>query len=331
MTRSVDYFTGLIVFLCSSFAAANDLQQSHIDWTVKEVKQITNNIRASQSLKPKQWPNNSKAAVLLSFDVDNETLVLRGDKSKIQEGPLSSAEYGANIGMARIIQVLKNNNIPVTFFIPAMMLDIHPETITQIQKLKDFEVGIHGWIHEVNSRLPSYSVEKALIEKSIDKVSKAFGKVPVGYRAPSWNFSSYTLEVIKESGFLYDSSLMASDDPYELCQRSSSGKSIPSGMLELPVSWILDDYPWLEPASGKYSPPREVLQVYKDEFDRAYAEGGVFSLTMHPHVIGRRSRILILEQLVEHMVSKGDVWFATHADAADYIRQETSASIVCPQ
>jgi peptidoglycan/xylan/chitin deacetylase (PgdA/CDA1 family) len=110
---------------------------------------------------------------------------------------------------------------------------------------------------------------------------------------------------------------MADDRPYELL---ANGK--PTGMVEIPVEWILDDAPLMNPLGPRYESPRTLLQVYKDEFDVAYAEGTSFVLTMHPHYIGHRSRIVVLRELIEHMKSKPGVWFGTHEAAARWVRQQ---------
>ena len=133
--------------------------------------------------------------------------------------------------------------------------------------------------------------------------------------APSWNFSPNTLAILRELGFLYDSSLMADDDPYEI---DSGGE--PTGIVELPVEWILDEAPLVNPRGNAYATPRDLAQVWMDEFDKAYEERGMFILTTHPHLIGHRSRIVALEQLIEHIRSKPGVWFATHRQAAEYVK-----------
>ncbi len=127
----------------------------------------------------------------------------------------------------------------------------------------------------------------------------------------------HTLDIIRELGFLYDSSLMADDRPYEI---NAAGE--PTGMVELPVEWILDDAPLMNPLGGRYSAPREVLQVYKDEFDVAYEEGTMFLLTMHPHYIGHRSRIVVLAELIDYILAKGNFWFATHRQVVEYVREK---------
>ncbi len=129
------------------------------------------------------------------------------------------------------------------------------------------------------------------------------------------NFSPNTLSILRELDFLYDSSLMADERPYEIL---ADGEE--TGMVELPVEWILDDAVYFNPLGDRYSNPREVLQVYKDEFDVAYEEGTMFVLTMHPHDIGHRSRIVILEELIDYIRAKGDVWFATHRQVAEYVK-----------
>ena len=147
---------------------------------------------------------------------------------------------------------------------------------------------------------------------------------PVGVRTPSWDFSRATLRIIRELGLLYDSSLMADDDAYEIVEEGE-----PTGIVEIPVEWIRDDAPYFSmeryTALRPYTPPRGVLTIWRDEFDRAYAEGGLFQLTMHPHVIGHRSRIAVLEELLDHISSHADVWYATHADIARYVLRNGSA------
>jgi peptidoglycan/xylan/chitin deacetylase (PgdA/CDA1 family) len=153
------------------------------------------------------------------------------------------------------------------------------------------------------------------------------GVKPTGYRAPSWNFSPNTLRILRDLGFRYESSLMADDTPYELLQ---DGK--PTGIVEIPVEWILDDAPLFDPRGERYASPREVARVWMDEFDKAYEEGTMFVLTMHPHISGHRSRIVALEQLIAHIQSKGagKVWWATHGSVAEYVRKEAKLEAVVP-
>jgi peptidoglycan/xylan/chitin deacetylase (PgdA/CDA1 family) len=110
---------------------------------------------------------------------------------------------------------------------------------------------------------------------------------------------------------------MADDRPYELMQNGQA-----TGMVELPVEWILDDAPLYDPRGNAYSPPRDVVQVWMDEFDKAYDEGTMFLLTMHPHISGHRSRIAALEMLIQHIRQRQGVWWATHRQAAEYVKAQ---------
>ena len=285
----------------------------HLD--VDEIRAIAGQVRAGRSLQPAVWPNGARVAVMISFDVDNDTTtIVRNAEPSI--GALSQGEYGARVGLQRVVDLMDRHEIPASFFIPAVSLVLRPEMVDIIRASGRHEFGVHGWIHELNSALDA-ETERELVARATDYLEAATGRRPVGYRAPSWDFSPNTLDIIKGLGFLYDSSLMADDRPYELLQRGE-----PTGIVELPVEWILDDAPLLNPRGTSYTPPRELLQVYVDEFDKAYEEGTMFLLTTHPHIIGHRSRMVILEELIEHVKARGDVWFATHEQVARYVKEQ---------
>jgi peptidoglycan/xylan/chitin deacetylase (PgdA/CDA1 family) len=284
------------------------------EWSNDTIKSVVNAVRAGRSLQPRQWPGGARVAVLLSFDVDNETVSLRtGDPSV---GALSQGEYGARVALGRVVALLDRHSIPASFFIPAVSLMLHPEMADVVKKSGRHEFGVHGWIHETNTLLAG-EVERDLVKRALDYLTQATGTRPVGYRAPSWNFSPNTLSIIRELGFQYESSMMSDDRPYELLQNGQ-----PTGMVEIPVEWILDDAPLFGVQGANYSPPRDVAQVWIDEFDKAWEEGTMFVLTMHPHVIGHRSRIVALELLLDHIKAKGKVWFATHRGAVEYVKRE---------
>lgn len=304
---------GLPLALLAACSRPGSGPRSGWQWTMDSVRQVVNAVRAGRSLKPAAWPDGARVAVLLSFDVDNETIQLRTGEPTV--GSLSQGQYGARAGIRRVVELMDRHQVPATFFIPAVSLLLTPDMADRIKESGRHEFGVHGWIHETNATLPA-EVERELLQRAVDTLTHLTGVRPVGYRAPSWNLSPNTLGIIRELGFRYESSLMADDDPYELL---ADGQ--PTGMVELPVEWILDDAPLFNPLGDRYSSPREALQVWIDEFDKAYDEGGMFLLTMHPHVIGHRSRIRALELLIEHIRSRPGVWFATHRDAAEYVRR----------
>ena len=287
------------------------------DWDLKKVRVLVEQVRAGKDLTPQSWPGGAKVAVALSFDFDSETNALR-DKN-ISPGIFSQGEYAARASMPRILALLEKYNIPASFFIPAVTALLHPEEIKAIVEKGIHEIGMHGWIHERNSLL-SEEEERRLMRKSYETLKVATGKAPAGIRTPSWDFSRSTLKLIRELGLVYDSSLMADDRPYELIE---DGK--PTGVVELPVEWLLDDYPYF--GFSRYSSvrphikPMDVFEIWASEFEKAHEEGTLFVLTMHPKYIGHRSRIAMLEELIKHMQKSKDVWFATHEDIALYARK----------
>jgi peptidoglycan-N-acetylglucosamine deacetylase len=285
------------------------------NWSEGYVRSAVNHVRAGRDLNPDSWPNGARVAVLFSFDVDNETVEgLRTGEVSI--GPLSEGEYGARVGLPRVVRLLDEKRVPATFFFPAWSLKLAPDQASLIQKSGLHEIGVHGWIHELNTALDG-PTEERLLRQAMDAITEITGKRPVGYRAPSWNHSPNTLQIVRDIGFLYESSLMADDRPYELLQ---DGK--PTGIVELPVEWILDDAPLFNPRGNAYMNPRDLMQVWTDEFDKAWEERTMFLLTMHPHISGHRSRIVALEGLIDHMQQKGGVWFATLEEAARYVKEK---------
>jgi peptidoglycan/xylan/chitin deacetylase (PgdA/CDA1 family) len=276
------------------------------------IREAANRVRAGRVLTPKSWPGGARVAVALTFDIDNE-LLARNSPLPV---PLSQGEYGATTALPRILAMLDRQQVPASFYIPAVAAMLHPEMIPAILKAGRHEIGVHGWIHENLPSIGNAAQEEALMNRAIDYLAKAIGKRPVGYRAPSWAFSPHTLGHILKAGFLYDSSMMAMDEPYEVL---SEGK--PTGLVELPIEWILDDFPYFSGnASGSLPSPEGVAQIYKDEFDVAYDERTMLVITLHPHVSGHRSRLLHIEKLITYMKSKPGVWFATLEQIANVVK-----------
>jgi peptidoglycan/xylan/chitin deacetylase (PgdA/CDA1 family) len=284
-------------------------------WPEERWRRVVNKVRAGRSLKPEVWPQGAQVAVALSFDVDQETSTLRDGKTS--PALLAQGEYGSRAGIPRILQLLERHAIPATFYIPAVAALLHPDDVERIATA-GHEVGLHGWIHERNSNLAETD-ERELTHRAAEVLEKLAGKPPVGLRTASWDFSDATLKIIRDMGLLYDSSLMGDDECYELLENGE-----PTGIIELPVEWIKDDYPYfgMDRLSGTrpHTAPSLVGEVWRREFDGAYAERGLFLLTMHPHIIGHRSRMSILEELVQHIRAYPGVWFATHEQVARYVK-----------
>jgi peptidoglycan/xylan/chitin deacetylase (PgdA/CDA1 family) len=288
-------------------------------WPESTWRRIVGRARAGRSLAPTHWPDGARCAVALSFDADHDTIPLRdGDESPMR---LSQGQYGHRQAMPRIRKLLAREGVKASFFYPAVSALLYPDEARGVAE-EGHEIGIHSWIHERNTALP-YEAERDLAFRAAETLEKVTGQRPVGMRTASWDFSLRTLDIIREMGLLYDSSLMADDDPYELV-----ADGVPTGIVELPPEWIRDDAVYFNmnrfSALRPYTPPSAVLEIFLAELDGAWEEGGLFLLTMHPHYTGHRSRMPVLEKVIAHAKAKGGCWFATHAEVAAWCRNHAA-------
>ncbi len=298
-----------------------DLSAPAWQWDESTWRGLLRRVRAGRRLKPARWPGGARCAVALSFDCDHETheMGLGGQNM----GRLANLEFGRRAGLPRIVGVLARYGVPATFFEPAVCALIDPD---EPLRLRDagHEVGLHGWIHE-NNTLLSRDVERELMLRARDTLECILGAAPVGFRSASWDLSAHTIDLVRELGLRYDSSMMADDECYELLVE---GK--PSGVVEIPVDWVRDDAVYLlfhkAQAARPYVSPDEVLRIFIREFDAAYDEGGLCQLVMHPFVTGYRSRLFILDEFIRHAHARGHVWFATHAELATYVWHEREST-----
>ena len=285
-------------------------------WPEERWRKLVGQVRAGRTLRPAAWKDGARCAVALSFDVDHETNELRDGGQSI--GRMAWGQFGNRVGVPRILTLLETHGVKATFYVPAVVALLYPNEQRRVIAA-GHEIGVHGWIHELNSILP-YEAERDLMFRSIDALEKVSGVRPLGMRTPSWDFSPNTLAIEKEMGLAYDSSLMADEDCYELLLHGE-----PTRIVELPVEWIRDDAVYFSmhrfQSLRPYTPPEGVFDVWRRELEAAHADGGIFQLTMHPHVIGYRSRIWIVEELIRHAKALGNVWFATHAEVAAWARE----------
>ena len=289
------------------------------EWPEATWRGMVERARAGRSLKPKHWPGGARCAVTLSFDADHETIPLRdGDPSPMR---ISQGQYGARQGVPRIRALLARHSIPATFFYPGVSALLHEDEVRAVAQ-DGHEIGLHSWIHEKNTDL-DYEAERSVNLRAAEVLERLAGRAPVGMRTASWDFSINTLRIIREMGLLYDSSLMGDDDPYEL---TADGE--PTGIVELPPEWIRDDAVYFNmhrfSALRPYTPPSAVEEIFRGEFDGAWEEGGVFLLTMHPHHIGHRSRLPLLDRLILHMKARGSCWFCTHEQLARWCKDHAA-------
>jgi peptidoglycan-N-acetylglucosamine deacetylase len=273
--------------------------------------------------------SSPRATVCLSFDFDAISLWI-GPMGATSPSMISRGEFGA-VGVERILRLLDRKGIAATFYVTGHTADTYPEHVRAIVAA-GHEVGHHGYLHENPVSLESKDAERRVLELGLAALDRAAGVRPVGYRSPSWDNSPHTIELLLEYGFRYESSLMGKDfEPYwcrvgDVIRKDGPYEFGPNvDLVELPVSWLLDDFPHFEyyrvanRSNQGLSAPSKVEEIWRGEFDFMYQEvpSGVYTLTMHPQVIGRGHRMLMLERLIDYFASHEGVRFTTLADAAE--------------
>lgn len=254
-------------------------------------------------------------SVCLTFDFDATSVWIAETDNP---AAISRGEFGP-YAIPRILALLERHDIAATFFIPGHTALAYPRSVCAIHDA-GHEIGHHGWVHENPAPLGKEG-ESDVIERGLAALEMVAGVRPVGYRSPSSEFTLTTLGLLREHGFLYEASCCGSDFlPYYLRHGDRWSKTepyefgAPIDLIEMPMSWALDDFPLMEFEVGwstEQTPPSAVREIWQGEFDYAYANvpGGVFVLTMHPQVIGRGSRLMMLEGLISHMRAQPGVTF----------------------
>lgn len=273
---------------------------------------------------------DKKISVCLSFDFDAISLWLGGFRASSLSA-ISRGEFG-RVGAERLLAMLREFKLPSTWFIPGHSAETYPHIVERLVA-DGHEIGNHGYLH---SHPKSPEDEAAILDRGNEVLERMTGRRPVGYRSPGAGLSYNMVELLRTRGFLYDSSLMGDDfSPYYLRagdQVSNDGPYVFGAnidVVEIPFTWGLDDFPAFEYVTSRagiqqgLSSPSAVYEIWAGDFDYLYDRlgAGVYTLTMHPQVIGRGHRLLMLEKLVEHIRSRPGVTFVTMAEVASEFRR----------
>jgi peptidoglycan/xylan/chitin deacetylase (PgdA/CDA1 family) len=232
---------------------------------------------------------------------------------------LSMLQYGPNVAIPRILDTYRRLGLRQTFFIPAWCIERYPEAVEAILE-HGHEIGHHGYLHE-NPVAQTRDEQTHWLDLGVAIITKVTGSGPRGWRAPLYNFSNESLNLLLSRGFTYDTSLMGDDIPY-LLESRQTGKRL----VELPVHWGIDDWPqyvqsfdldYLMPIRS----PRHGFETFAQEFEAAYKYGGIWTPVLHPFVVGRLARWDVFEGFLEEVLKRGGVWFAPMEEIAAYVRQ----------
>lgn len=269
-------------------------------------------------------PEGKKVAVNIGFDFDAFSVWMETFKQSSQVY-MSRGEYGAEVGVPRLLELLKKYDIKGSFCVPGHTADSYPDVCKEILK-QGHEILHHGYVHEDPTFLSIEDEETILIKgfESLDKI----GIRPIGYRSPGWDVSINTLKLLEKHGIKYDSSLMGNDFyPYypRYCEVNYDKGNVfgePSSIVEMPVTWYLDDFPHFEFIGTRtgMKPQSQVYEIWKTYFDYAVEniENGMMIVTTHPQVIGRPHNIIMLEEFINYVQERGG-WITSLSNIYDNV------------
>ena len=267
---------------------------------------------------PPPWPDGKRCAAALTFDMNSDSMlhVTLPETAHKKVTALSWLRYD-RVAVPRILDIYRHYDIKQTFFVPGWCMEEYHDIVDQIVA-GGHEVGLHGYIHELANEQPSRGEEEYWLHRSLESMERVIGTRPAGWRARLYSFSEHTADLLAAANFAYDSSLMGDDVPYLL--RSESGD-----LVELPVDWTSDDWPqYVQSLEFQYlmpiNSPDRGMDVFRAEFDAAWEHGGLWIATWHPFVSGRVARAMRIADLLEYILSKGDVWLTSLGEVADHIQ-----------
>lgn len=274
-------------------------------------------------MSPIKWPDGAQCCVMLTFDFDAETNWISRDPSNIKRpGTLSQGTYGAKVGVPKVLELLKQEDLTGTFFVPGWVAENRTERVEAIVAA-GHEIGHHGYLHRwVDPDNPDEEEEELV--RGLDALKRMVGVIPAGYRSPAGETSPNLIRLLAERGFVYDSSLMDDVNPYQ--HRLADGRE---GPIELPWHWSLDDAPFLLFSIKSPRPiftNEHILSIWKAEFQEIYRWGGLFDLVMHPQAIGRPSRLAMLREFIAFTRRFPNVWYATGTQVARAWRAQCTTS-----
>jgi peptidoglycan-N-acetylglucosamine deacetylase len=274
---------------------------------------------------PMTLPEGKRLAVNIGVDFDAQC-AFSGHLPKLSPSILSRGEFDVEVGAPRLLALFRDHDIRTTWCTPGHTLVTFPDSVRAVLD-GGHEIAAHGAYHEYLPSLDEQE-ERRLMELQLEQHDKIVGRAPRGYRSPAWDFSDATLGILEEFGFAWDSSLMGRDfspyrpRPVEVHRESPNRFGPPSPVLELPVSWYMDDFPALDHVPGMLPglmSTEGVFARWRDNFDYAYRNepGGVVILTVHGLVSGRAHAIMLLERFIRHVQGHDGVWFATLSEIHD--------------
>lgn len=268
---------------------------------------------------PVPWPGGAKCAVALTLDMDAESIlrIAHPQRAQAMVSAASMLRYGPEVAVPRVLETYRHFGIRQTFFVPGWCAQRYPRAVEAMVR-DGHEVAAHGYLHEHPNEL-SDADERSALHRSLGALESITGQRPCGWRAPLYNFSHRSADLLLEAGITYDASLMGDDVPYLL--ETSRGT-----LLELPSHWGMDDWPpFMHSIELDFQMPIQsasrAWEAWWEEFEAAWDYGGMWVAVWHPFLSGRLARWSCTHRMIGRMLTTGRVWFAPMRDIAAHVQR----------
>lgn len=272
---------------------------------------------------PLRWPDGARVAfiVFLYFETWEIAPPQGGVYDRRHDGALgglfpnykgySQYEYGNRVGIARVLDLLDRNRLPVTVAANARACAIYPYLVGEFRR-RNYELAAHGTsaTRMLSSRM-SETEERAAIEESIEAVARAAGTRPRGWIGQDHGESTLTPRLLAEAGLRYVADWLNDDQPYRL-QTQPPLVSVPNQ-----AEWDDVQMIWhrkVHPAIWRDTALEAFTRLHQD----GASSGTVFGLHIHPWLLGQPHRIGYLQQVVDKIAAAPEVWRSTAADVAEH-------------
>ena len=226
--------------------------------------------------------------ILLTFDVE-DWFQVENFKDYIPFSSWETKELRVEKNTRQLLDLLDSAtaDIRATFFVLGWIAERCPDLVREIHK-RGHEVASHGFNHHLCYNQGDDELRDDLI-KSKELLEEITGERVVGYRAPSFSITNKALEIVREVGFLYDSSYNSYEGHgrYGSFQRPKDQKphqpiyTLSSSFYEIPVSNIQLGsrvIPW---GGGGYFRLLPSF-VYHAGVKRVLSQNNSFVFYMHP-------------------------------------------------
>jgi len=266
------------------------------------------------------WPKNARVAFCVVLHLEYFELIPAEDSYKDPRlanefgtfipdyRTWTQREFGNRTGIFRVLDVLDRYQIKSGVAVNAMAAERYPYLIEQFKKRK-YEFIAHGTSANrmITSKM-SEAEEKAEIATSIAAVEKAAGVRPKGWLGQDYGESQRTPKLLADAGLDYVLDWPNDDQPYPM----KVGKKF----VSMPNQPEWDDVQqlWIRKINTTRYP-----DLVADAFELLHHEGGqVFSLSVHPWLMGMAHRIKYLDEALRRIERFGNVWHATPGEIAAY-------------